>query len=1432
MASLNFVISADNKPFIAAMQESMSAVKNAAQTMEGIGALLDMQEFREAAASVSDFATKFYEASQESVSNLSTMASEFSQQAANIRRSMESMSEGGGTDEMSGQLKEYQQAVMDAAAAAQTAYNLQGVAVSSLTDELGTLQQAQEAAFTAGDSSTAAELQGQIDSLSSTLEQAQQRFNELGQQADAANQQLNSLDATIQQFGGGAESLGSIWGNLKDRINEATQATTNWLTGNGKFTEGLQAAKGALSSMGGAFAPAIAGAKQMITAMRAMIATPIGAVLTAVVVALQAIHKWFTKSAAGQRAFAKISAYVGSILDTLSDILVKVGSYLYHAFADATGPLNAFAKSLVGTFSNAIKSVYHLVKGFADSMSGLWQVITGDGEGGRSGGWERVKAAGATLTQAFKEIGATASNAFSTIGNGFKGLGQIFSDGFGSFSLQGLADGFKSMFSTAQRASELAGENIDQQVALSEAQARQAELDKKIGEQYEKLYKLKGKEKQDAINELKELQKAKYDDIIKAQTALYNIRKKTNDLHSSTLEDLQAERDLRVQMLQSEAARANATRMLSRLEASNERQMAASASRSSKATAKDMATTARNAEALAKAEAKLDELNRNNTIARADAQVELEERIAEARIAAMQEGGEKIAAERDRQNRQELLEIAAQQKAAVEAERNRQRAEYEAQQEVIKAQGGTYTKWDEAMLDQDALKAISDRYEELANLVKKRQEQVLMQSQSEAMRTFLKQFGDYQQQRLAIAEEYADKIAKAQSEGERQSLRQQEQDAASKLAFQRFKDSINWEEVFGDIDALSLEHLESLNGQLKKLLDDATLSATDYKTVCDQINRVEAEIIERQNEWKKGLGLTINELERRKRLQQEAARAQAELATAEQRYQQAVEQANNIRQAIKLTTGIEIDAKDITLENADEILAKFDPSSTAWKVLRSMFDTLADSDRELKEATTGLDKATGKAAATADKAKTSFSDALNLINEISAKVNANIQSMTDLVGALGIEDTAFGKGVTEFATAAQSATDAFSDLQSGNYIGALANSLKSLGSLGNALGSLGIAGMGDSDKTLAKDMERLTASNEALKRSVDDLTDEMGDAAFSDVETIYKQLQANLEQSQRNTQEMMRRTGAAYNNGFLGIGGSSSSNSKINGGVTASEWQRISAIVGRSVTSAGQFWSLTSEQMHKVAKDAPDVYAHIKQLAADGYKDASQYMDDYIEYWRELEEAANAYAEKLTGISFDDVESEFKSMLSDFDSSSEDFAENFEKYLQNAIIGALVADQYKPMLDRWYQNFRKAAETDGIDKAEQDALRREWDDITQQALRDREQLREQFGWGSTGEGSGAYKAVASFSQEQGDELNGRLTALQIGQERNNQSLLLAVTQLQQLSVVITANGTALSEMRNLMLIGNGHLEDIARYTRIASQFGDAINTIADKIKTL
>ena len=109
-----------------------------------------------------------------------------------------------------------------------------------------------------------------------------------------------------------------------------------------------------------------------------------------------------------------------------------------------------------------------------------------------------------------------------------------------------------------------------------------------------------------------------------------------------------------------------------------------------------------------------------------------------------------------------------------------------------------------------------------------------------------------------------------------------------------------------------------------------------------------------------------------------------------------------------------------------------------------------------------------------------------------------------------------------------------------------------------------------------------------------------------------------------NTVELLHRSGAGLCYGFLGMGGTHSSNKKIDDAMSASDWQRISEIVGRTIDSAGDFWSLTSEEMYNVAHEATDLYSKIKSNADDGHENAAQFMDEYIQYWQELEELEKA----------------------------------------------------------------------------------------------------------------------------------------------------------------------------------------------------------------
>lgn len=610
----------------------------------------------------------------------------------------------------------------------------------------------------------------------------------------------------------------------------------------------------------------------------------------------------------------------------------------------------------------------------------------------------------------------------------------------------------------------------------------------------------------------------------------------------------------------------------------------------------------------------------------------------------------------------------------------------------------------------------------------------------EMMDKYLADYGDYQQKRLAIADMYALKIANAETEGEKLSLEKQKEEALKELDFNEFKNSINFADVFGNLDEQTTESLTVLRDKLKEYINAAAkdLQPEDLKELQDAFKNIDIEITGRTpfKELKR-------DLEEYKDAQEEVNRAQADL--------------NTVMNGGEVVTGLYED-------KTGKLVKKLLTQEQAEKKL-----TAAQKKRQ--EAIAGL---SASALGIADKIG-NITDAANKItntleNAFGLEVNEDIQNTID--GLTGVAD-----GISSVARAAMS----------GDIAGAIGGIFQTVGGIVNTLNGISsVFGYeNESDPHLTEDLERLTQSNQDLELAINNLADKMEEASVADASDIYAQQKAYLEESMRNTQEMMSRSGAAYDKGFLGIGGTHSSNKNIDEAMTSEEWKRISDIVGRSVDSAGEFWGLTSEEMYNVATSASDLYSKIKQYADDGHEDAAQYMDEYIGYWQEMEELTDAYNEKLTSVSFDSIKDDFRNALLNMEDDTEAFAENFEKMMQNAILESMMTQTYDKKLRDWYNSFSSAMEGGELTAQEQKDLKKQWDSIVNQASEEWNAWKDMMGWDS-GEDSNASTQQASkgysitASQESIDETNGRLTGIQMAmEETQNQAKAqtVAITQM-------------------------------------------------------
>lgn len=853
--------------------------------------------------------------------------------------------------------------------------------------------------------------------------------------------------------------------------------------------------------------------------------------------------------------------------------------------------------------------------------------------------------------------------------------------------------------------------------------------------------------------------------------------------------------------------------------------------------------------------------------------IEAENAAAELEIAQTRSAAERKRKESELQHAKDLQQLDTQ-------EAEFRKATYEHNKKLWEASGKNAGKsysataqgkagWQGVSLTADQQKQIGAQREKIEQEYAKRTEEIereAVRGELEAMQSYIKEYGTYQQKKLAIAEEYARKIAEAEqgdgTEAEKawrvKSLGKERDAALRGAEVAAIKQQVDWGSVFGDFGTMFKEQLQPTIDSLRKIAksdDFKGSSLEDQRTLYELIAKLEqsntvwdggilTELASGLADYQQAMSGYNDALEREKEATEQLAAAQSSLKAAQEGGD-----AHAI-DAAAVAAGALQEALNAASADVQGFGGKVEEASAR---VQSLAQRATSQFQQLESGIAGLSSGTLKGAGEAAlKLDSLFGGGLQKaagsviskgVQSLLGKDSAAAKSVASALGnsglagqivsaVLGMLDTLAEQGiggiVSSLADTVLGAVDGIvKNIISGNIATQVGTTL--LNQASSILDTVTFGGFsswignGSSDKSLNKDIERLTASNEALMNSIDKLADRMDDAtSVGEITDTYEQQVANIEQSLRNTQEMMYRSAVAYSNGTLGIGGKSNSASKLaeaakeQYGSKSGFLRQVSDAAGTVVESFRGIFQLTAEQMSNLATNAPEIYAFIKEHADDGYKDASQFMDQYISYWEQLDEVADAYREKLTNISFDSVKSDFQSLLEDMDSSTDDFADNVEEALRNAVVNAMMTETYNASLKAWYKKFSDAMESDGeLTKAEASSLRDEYNQIVSGALADRDALLKTLGISTTpsqNEQSATAKAIEAITEDQADTLTGIGYAMQIALEQGNATRLLIQTDVSAMRAITDVISMNISEIRDIQYQSLSNLQAIAKNT--------------------
>lgn len=692
-----------------------------------------------------------------------------------------------------------------------------------------------------------------------------------------------------------------------------------------------------------------------------------------------------------------------------------------------------------------------------------------------------------------------------------------------------------------------------------------------------------------------------------------------------------------------------------------------------------------------------------------------------------------------------------------------------------------------------------------------KQNEDVLTKEAQSMYDYLKTYGTFQEQKLAIAADYAKRISDVEnstdSDSSKQwkikSLKEEQKKEADSVEASAIMQKIDWYQVFGNVGGIMKDALVPLLSDLDKFVGTdkfQNLGADQQKSIVDAMQNIRNSIGNTSDLGWKDLARDVvayqealknakiaqeeyTETEtkltpRIKDLQNQIANAKKSGNVAEQtRLQEDLNKvqgqlAESGKKIVTANTKVRTSGQKLaqTTQNVTQPISAIHEflSTSGLSDLASLWDSFdqlkggIDGLKALDEAKKAADglKDMGKEAA--DAAADAGKKAGDALSEGLSKAGLIGQIVSAILKILDVLKDGIGTLISSLIDTVLNAVNGIlKNILSGDFITQIGGSLVS--GIGNILNTISFGGfnswfgVGGNAKEVNRTIDKLTDRNEILTDAIDKLRDSIdknsGIKAVEDAKRA-ENLQKEKEQNLKSIMEAQ-----------MGYHGSHHSFNANFRGFSQKQIKKVSDAIGRQWN--GNLNDLQSADEAAAILQNPDIVEAIKNTGKGGYGDrVLEKLKDYAAEAGTLKDIADDLAESLTQISFDSLKSEFIDTLMDMNSSAQDFSDNFSKMLMQAVLKAKVDDLLGNDMQAFYDEWTERAKANGgkLSKTDITALKEKYDGMVQEGLKIRDEVAEITGYKQSYEQSASSGPFESMSQDTGEELNGRFTAVQSATE--------------------------------------------------------------------
>lgn len=598
----------------------------------------------------------------------------------------------------------------------------------------------------------------------------------------------------------------------------------------------------------------------------------------------------------------------------------------------------------------------------------------------------------------------------------------------------------------------------------------------------------------------------------------------------------------------------------------------------------------------------------------------------------------------------------------------------------------------------------------------------------ENLNALLKQYQTYTEKRIELEKKYDGEIAtleKAHMDAEQQGNRRQlnqingamaqaikkRGEELMKLDYNQLKDTPEYGRAFHNLSQTSTGTLNSLLEQFKRVQQESAnmLSSDQLKEYITNIQKLSDEL-ENRNPFQ----ALATHLEERKE-------AQGELSVAKR-------QLNDVNAGKQIVTHRQYNQK------SGKIDVEYLSAADAVKQYNAAQDKVVKKNAQIQE----------------DDKK---------IQSVITQLSTSLKGLGSAIGGLGGEILSTVGDIMTFTMTAMNGVDTVSQA-SASAIQKVEKASVILAVIGTAIQlMMKLTSLFSDDGT--EEYERAAKAYDVYIKTLDKVIDKqkelfglnsaVGEKAFKDAKG-YVESQSDLA---AKLGKKYLNTGASWNSHSNGI------EQKDN--ISKDSWNELKNALGndtyRNIRDGRMtaLFDLTPEQIRTLQERATTFYSQLND-------DTRKYLEQIVacdDALKQLEKDRNT--ELLGNVDYSNFRDSFLDVLKNLDSSSKDFADNFERYLQNAILTSLIKNKYQSDIEGLYKQWtEKTKSGNKLDGDEANELRMEQERIANAILRERDEMMKTFGWTSESsqQQSGRSGSFTTMSQEQGTKLEGLFTSVQ------------------------------------------------------------------------